>query len=375
MNRVIFVGVGIAGVLAVGSSAMALPPGYTVTDLGDLGGSKSEAYAVNDDGTVVGRSTLSGSSDWRAFLWTESQGMAELDPSQGRGCAHDVNNLDQVVGYFGDRGFVWENGTTTLIEPFRPTGTSRAYGINDQEHVVGYASATEINDYGEPVSTPHVFLRRDGVMTDLGLFDAGEPGETGVATCAINEDDTVLAVLDLPAGGGVQASYVWNEGEPAVSLAYGDITNAPDINDDGHVCGFYMHPDTGEYVPFVWEGGGKTDLPRLAGDDAATVGAIDEGGTVVGYSRGHSEERAVVWEDGTVTDLNSLIPPDSGWALELANDINEGGQIVGWGRYGGDSRAFLLTPVPEPATLALLVLGGLGVLVRRKDCESGSTTL
>ena len=57
--------------------------------------------------------------------------------------------------------------------------------------------------------------------------------------------------------------------------------------------------------------------------------------------------RAALWSEGTATDLNDLLPPDSGWVLEWARGINEEGAIVGRGRYGGVPRAFLLAPVAE----------------------------
>ncbi len=46
-----------------------------------------------------------------------------------------------------------------------------------------------------------------------------------------------------------------------------------------------------------------------------------------------------------MADLNTLIPRDSGWVLLSANDINNRGQIVGYGRRNGQKRAFLLTPL------------------------------
>jgi len=45
-----------------------------------------------------------------------------------------------------------------------------------------------------------------------------------------------------------------------------------------------------------------------------------------------------------MTDLNDLLPPGSGWELTQAEDINEVGQIVGWGEIGGPTRGFLMTP-------------------------------
>jgi probable HAF family extracellular repeat protein len=46
-----------------------------------------------------------------------------------------------------------------------------------------------------------------------------------------------------------------------------------------------------------------------------------------------------------MTDLNSLLPANSGWELTTANAINEQGQIVGSGKKDGQTKAFLLTPV------------------------------
>ena len=80
-----------------------------------------------------------------------------------------------------------------------------------------------------------------------------------------------------------------------------------------------------------------------------------------------NQEHAFVYTHDTgMTDLNSLIDPSAGWELQYAFGINSSGEIVGNGLIGGQTHAFLLTPVPEPNSLEIAVLAGsLGLLMRR----------
>lgn len=48
---------------------------------------------------------------------------------------------------------------------------------------------------------------------------------------------------------------------------------------------------------------------------------------------------------GSIMDLNTVESVPSGWVLTEARGINNVGQIVGLGGFGGSERAFLLTPV------------------------------
>ncbi len=104
--------------------------------------------------------------------------------------------------------------------------------------------------------------------------------------------------------------------------------------------------------------------PRLAGQ---VVGNLDFG---------QGKQSAALWNDATseAIDLNSFLDAaavSAGWRLSNALDINNNGWIVGDfenttpGLGGG---AFLLTPVPEPQSYALMLagLGALALAARRR---------
>ena len=94
-----------------------------------------------------------------------------------------------------------------------------------------------------------------------------------------------------------------------------------------------------------WQIIGLTDLGTLGGTNSRAEG-VNDAGQVVGSADTSAElQHAFVWEDGVMTDLNDLLPPDSGWVLTRAVNINEAGQIVGRGTINGETHAFLLSPV------------------------------
>lgn len=132
------------------------------------------------------------------------------------------------------------------------------------------------------------------------------------------------------------------------SVAYG-------INASGQVVGNSTISGNSTRHAFLYTNGTMEDLGSLGGDSSAV--GINAGGEIVGWAdtAGDASEHAFLYSNGSMIDLNNLIAPDSGWTLDDAAAINDNGWIVGVGyNPSGQGDAFLLTPIPEPSTFALL---------------------
>ncbi len=95
------------------------------------------------------------------------------------------------------------------------------------------------------------------------------------------------------------------------------------------------------------------DLGAVPGEQASIAYAIDERARVVGASGScfidnFNPVHAFLWQNGLITDLNTLIPATAGLQLIVAFGINARGQIVACGlEPSGNVHAVLLTPAHD----------------------------
>ncbi|MBX6311547.1 MAG: PEP-CTERM sorting domain-containing protein [Isosphaeraceae bacterium] len=345
------------------------------------GGARAEFYQITDLGPGTATS-VNASGQAAGFMGVPPHaalysggGVIDLGvlPGFERSQASGINAAGQVVGsstrQVGQQvvthAFLYSNGVTTDLHTlFGSASSSTATGINAAGQIVGAVFSTP--------SLPRAFLLSGGTVTDLGVL----PGRDRSFANALNASGQVVGYSGTPGVLGDAHAFLYSGGSmrdlgvlPGFSTS---VANA--INAAGQVVGYASRLEGTDEVrhAFLYSNGVMTDLGVLSGTYSEAFG-INTAGQIVGSSFSSPfEPHAVLFNGGTVIDLNSLVLDGAGWTLQYAYGINDDGQIVGTGFFWGQSRAFLLTAVPEPSTLVLTLAGGALLLLGMsgRHCKS-----
>jgi probable HAF family extracellular repeat protein len=336
---------------------------YSVTDVGVFGGSIGGApHDVNISGQVVGfASTIN--NNYHAFLY--SSGSIQ-DICGTSSYAYKINDNGEVVGDCDNQAFLYSaNGG---LKNLGTLGGSRsaAYGINNNGQVVGEADMSYSYHYSS-----HAFLYNSGGMIDLGTLG----GATSQAR-TINNKGLIVGWADTSSGTSHAFLYDGNGPMKDLGTLGGSWSWAFSINDHGQIVGYstYINDNPGPFGRAVlWNG---NDPPKYLGSlGGETSGALDinNNGQIVGWAETSSsgnDSHAFIYDgNGPMQDLNNMIDPASGWTLNVADAINDQGQIACQGYKPGEGyRPILLTPVPEPSTMLLLLISFISLMLyaRRK---------
>lgn len=320
---------------------------YSVTDLGFLQGFGAYDVSINNSGQIA---TSNG------YLYSNGQWqyIGDLGGTTPSGTtsvrAFDMNNSGQVVGVSSTpngsyRAFIYDGGAISEIGGLGDL--SSADGINDPGDVVG--------TYKDGLNT-RAYLYHNGLVSDLGTL-----GANFSTANAINDAGQVVG--SSLRTDGLYHAYVYANGSMTdLGTLGGAHSGANDINSLGQVVGGAQVVMGGSDMhAFLYSEGMMMDLGTLGGWWAAAM-AINDQSQIVGSSFTGAGQSAFLFADGVMLDLNGLIGPGAGWELNTASSINDNGEIVGIGRINGETRAYLLTPVPLPGAGVLLLSGVLSLL-------------
>lgn len=349
---------------------------YLIEEIPNLGGPDSRAYGINSRGDVSGWSFNAAGCCSQAFVFRN--GALSSRPAISYGYAiNDTGEVATSQDISGGGGLyeavLWDSLTNRVTRLGWLPGHIASYGVATAGP--GAAAGASVAN----PSTARAFRYRNGTMKDLGTLggnssfawgmnDVGEvigSSETPLTPLGdlwnpghaflFNEDIDPTAMVDLN-------NMVCGAGPHPVAQPHPDLElrKASGINTNAVVVGFArFRTSIGAFLfQPVW---GPRPIDR--GFRCGTVralGTFPQGG--ISYALGVNDRKEVVgaaYRDASgagnfeafvwdalhgMRNLNSLIPPGSGWRLREATAINDNGWIAGWGEHNGRVAAFRLIP-------------------------------
>jgi probable HAF family extracellular repeat protein len=335
-------------------------PLYTVTPLNSFGASSrftapTTGLRINQSGDVVGWTTQNGPAE--PMLNTPENGVIILPTatSQPSGVARDLS--DRSGGVITVVGEARLDGNGSAIHAVRwlvavPQGTvtrvtdlgvlpghsmSVAYAVNGAGQIAGTSDPSSFLSIRS-------FLYSDGRMVDLGLGGIGQSARA----LDLNASGLITGYLGLRAFRWSSTGRLQSLGVPS-GWAY-SFGNA--INASGQVAGLASSASgNAAVVARYTDGAGWKVLGGMG--QTNTGNGINRWGDVVGTGFPHTGGQApflrgVLYTDelGALVYIDDFLLVPGSWKIMAAFDINDAGQITGWGidNRTGLRSAVVLTP-------------------------------
>jgi probable HAF family extracellular repeat protein len=352
-----------------------------------LGGTTSAANAINDLGWAMGSADSAGNANSEAVAWIEGK-LVKLGtlggPNSSVAWESVKNNQGLIVGISDTsiaqprgevfscvaggflpasgntcQGFLWQDGHISAL-PTLGGDNAFATGINNKGQAIGWAETS----YEDPTCNlpqvlqflPFVYNVMTAKITALQTY----PGDSDGTVDTINDKGQMAGISGIcsDAVGGASAIHaVYWPDQNSTPIDMGNLGgmawNTPSgMNSKGEVVGFGN--SSGDQnaafnpIAFYWNvNTGIKNLGTLAQDTNSIAYAINKSGLIVGQSfGGPNGSHAFISQDGTMTDLNSLMIGHNAFTLVYANDVNDNGVIVG-GAFNpktGEAPAFAAVP-------------------------------
>lgn len=353
---------------------------YTVTDLGTLGGTFSASDNVNQRGAMAGISTFLGDTVLRGWLWNEGS-LIDLGslPAGPNNLATNVNNRLQITGVsdgaattvdsnatcwnandskvpdaLDGHAYVWSGGMITDLGTLGGK-SSRGSWINNHGQIAGVSQIPAIDPNGfiacggSPGSQiVRAFLYEKGGMKDIGTLGGYDSYGNAINDLGqVGGGADVTKTINPATGYPTHHPFLWTNGVMTdLGTLGGAFGFAEQVTNQGNVVGLTSLVGEQHVHAFLWKNGVMTDLGVLPGDTDSDAWSMNGAGQVVGASWTSSTVRAFILNNGLMSDLNTLISPNSGYQLAFAYWINDAGEIAAQAvvESTGETHAVLLTP-------------------------------
>jgi probable HAF family extracellular repeat protein len=353
------------------------PQHYRVTDLGTLGGTSGTAYGINERGVTAGFANLIAGGPQHAFISSRGR-LRDLGTLGGPNSIGAGPNASDDVAVYSETadpaymnedfcGFqdhlqclaaIWRHGKLAPL-PTLGGDNAQSFAINDRSEVVGFAENGTLEKPGY-CATPFQVLDFEAVVWGPEPDQIRElpplPGDKVGVALAVNNNGQVVGSSGLCSDTTITGlingphAVLWDRDGSVTNLGNlgGNLVNvAAGINDRGEVVGGALSSKDGNLHAFLWtKEKGIQDLGLLGEDTATAPSSINNHGQLVGLSCSATGScRAFLGLDGTLIDLNTLIPADSPLYLVSAWGINDSGEIAGQAvTKGGELHAFRAAP-------------------------------